>query len=197
MHQTENLDDGYMGSGKYLKRAIKKYGIDAFEKEILHVFDNEDDMRAKEKELVTEEYCLREDTYNICIGGKGGFWYLNNVYLTEEEILDRNRKNVKLTQTKEAREKAKKTIIDNNIKLGFATWEKEKIVEVVLKGLPKRTGVKRSLESRRKMSKLALGKNNSQYGTMWITNGTKNRKIKKDLTIPDGWYKGRVIKKES
>jgi hypothetical protein len=36
------------------------------------------------------------------------------------------------------------------------------------------------------------GQGNSQYGTMWITNGKQNRKIKKDIDImPDGWYKGR------
>ena len=34
-------------------------------------------MNAKEKELVTEEFCLREDTYNICEGGHGGFGYVN------------------------------------------------------------------------------------------------------------------------
>jgi hypothetical protein len=29
---------------------------------------------------------------------------------------------------------------------------------------------------------------------MWITNGTENRKIKKDLdNIPEGWYKGRKM----
>lgn len=37
------------------------------------------------------------------------------------------------------------------------------------------------------------GKNNSQYGTIWICNLElqKNKKIKKDEDIPDGWVKGR------
>lgn len=26
-HTTENIDDGYMGSGKIIKQAIKKYGV--------------------------------------------------------------------------------------------------------------------------------------------------------------------------
>ena len=36
-----------------------------------------------------------------------------------------------------------------------------------------------------------LGETNSQYGTMWITNGVENRKIKGENMIPDGWYRGR------
>ena len=35
-HQTEDLEDGYLGSGKHLKAAIKKYGK-SFVKEILFV----------------------------------------------------------------------------------------------------------------------------------------------------------------
>ena len=38
-----------------------------------------------------------------------------------------------------------------------------------------------------------IGKDNSQYGTCWITNGEQNKKIKKIETIPDGWKRGRKI----
>lgn len=71
-HQTENLDDGYMGSGTLLLRAVEKYGIDKFDKEILYVFDNEEQMNNMEKEIVTEEFLLREDVYNLMVGGTAG-----------------------------------------------------------------------------------------------------------------------------
>ena len=38
------------------------------------------------------------------------------------------------------------------------------------------------------------GEKNSQYGSMWITNGVESIKVKKDSIIPDGWNKGRKIK---
>jgi hypothetical protein len=72
MHKTDNLNDGYIGSGIYLNRAIDKHKIENFKKEIIFIFDNESDMRNKEKELVNEQYILRQDTYNIALGGKGG-----------------------------------------------------------------------------------------------------------------------------
>ena len=50
-----------------------------------------------------------------------------------------------------------------------------------------------------KLSKInhGLGESNSQFGTMWITNGTENKKIKADQVIPINWYKGRKIKKSN
>jgi hypothetical protein len=66
-HQTNDLNDGYLGSGKLLRRAIQKYGRQNFQREILYIFDNENDMNKKEKELVV----VSEDTYNLCDGGQG------------------------------------------------------------------------------------------------------------------------------
>ena len=77
-HQTKNLDDGYMGSGKRVKYVISKHGIENFKKEILYQFDNEDDMSAKEAELVTAEFLSEHNTYNLKVGGFGGFDYLNS-----------------------------------------------------------------------------------------------------------------------
>jgi hypothetical protein len=53
------------------------------------------------------------------------------------------------------------------------------------------TGSHHSTETVRLMSKNRLGSGNNQFGTVWITNGKENKKIKKDLLIPEGWCKGR------
>lgn len=56
-------------------------------------------------------------------------------------------------------------------------------------------GKKHSEETKQKIGKTnslkQKGENNSQYGSIWITNGIENKKIKKDSEIPQGWYKGR------
>jgi hypothetical protein len=53
-HKTKNIDDNYMGSGKYLNHAYKKHGVENFIKEILFVFTNASEMYAKEAEIVNE-----------------------------------------------------------------------------------------------------------------------------------------------
>jgi hypothetical protein len=73
VHMTKDVNDNYMGSGKLIKRAIEKYGVDNFEKKILHIFTNKRDAYKKEKELVTESLVNNKACYNIKEGGAGGF----------------------------------------------------------------------------------------------------------------------------
>lgn len=82
-HQTKNLNDGYLGSGKAFQSALKKYGKENFKKEILFIFDKEIDMNVKEQELVTEEIINNTDCYNAAIGGEGGPHFKNRKHSPE------------------------------------------------------------------------------------------------------------------
>ncbi len=68
-HQTNDLEDGYLGSGKLIQRAVAKHGPAAFSKRYLGIFDNRDAAENLEAEIVNREFTLRDDTYNICLGG--------------------------------------------------------------------------------------------------------------------------------
>ena len=86
VHQTKNPEifDGYLGRGlyknhsKYIKNpiapfhyAVKKYGFENFKREVLFIFNSREDAYNKESEIVNEEFILRNDTYNVALGGIG------------------------------------------------------------------------------------------------------------------------------
>jgi hypothetical protein len=73
MHSTKKLDDGYLGSGKYLRRSINKYGIENFKIEILDFFENREDLCVAEKKLITETILFDINCMNLKPGGFGGF----------------------------------------------------------------------------------------------------------------------------
>lgn len=73
VHKTSNLNDSYMGSGKLVQQAIRKYGVHNFTKTILELFPSRKEMYFREKEIVTEEFIQRRDVYNRNVGGDGGW----------------------------------------------------------------------------------------------------------------------------
>jgi hypothetical protein len=187
-HQTKNLDDGYLGSGKILKRSIAKHGEQNFKKEILHVFDNEEEMNLKEKELVTEEFCSRHDTYNLCPGGHGGFGFINKNGLNKNsdkfdipKYREQGRRFYKKWIEKyppghPVHEKKKAAALQSN--LGNTYWLGKEHSEIT----KLKMGLSKKITS--------AGSRNSQYGSFWITNGILNKKCR-DVT-PEGWRKGRI-----
>ena len=74
-HSTNNLNDGYIGSGKMLKRAIQKYGKENFVCIPMCYFDTYEESVDEEKFLVTREYCKDKNNYNIVEGGSNPIMY--------------------------------------------------------------------------------------------------------------------------
>lgn len=67
-------EDKYMGSGIYIKRALGKYGIHNFKKEILEVCDTEEQAFQREIFYIEEVKAYNNPNYyNISSGGNGGF----------------------------------------------------------------------------------------------------------------------------
>lgn len=81
MHKTKNINDGYMGSGKLIQRAIKKYGVENFSREILYHCNDYTHMCQTEAKIITEDVTNNPLCYNIVKGGNGGFEYINNAGL--------------------------------------------------------------------------------------------------------------------
>jgi len=193
-HQTTNLNDGYMGSGKILNYAIKKYGIENFTKEILFIYDNEAEMNAAEKKLVV----ISEETYNLCEGGKGGFSYINrtgkNIYENHGILSAKNARATlkrKRLDSEEYNQKYIQTMREKSI--DGVKSQKEKYPNGVWNGKKHKEESKRKIGEKNSLSQ--SGSKNSQFGTCWITNGQENKKIKKDLLdhfIGLGYKQGRL-----
>lgn len=73
--QDSKNNPEYLGSGKIIKRAIKKYGKENFKKEILEVCANQTELDIKEKYWIQELNTINQDIgYNVSFGGQTG-WY--------------------------------------------------------------------------------------------------------------------------
>lgn len=68
-HVTSDLDDGYMGSGKIIKHALKKYGRESFRKEWLGFYEDQEELNYMERVFADQTWVDRSDTYNLVLGG--------------------------------------------------------------------------------------------------------------------------------
>ena len=173
-HCTIKIENDYLGSGKRLRYSIRKYGKENFKKEILEFCNDPKHLAEREKLIVNEELLKNSLCMNLKIGGDGGW------YAAQEERL-------------------RKIKTDTNFHLFWKNKVSNGVLKSYQKGrkinLPNWSGKEHKEETKLKMSNSHKGKglkeSNSQYGTMWITNGSENKKIKVSDIIPKGYYKGR------
>jgi hypothetical protein len=171
-HKTENPNDDYLGSGLAIKRAIKYYGRSNFIKEVLFVFQHEDEMYQKERELV-EQNIENPLCYNLMEGGIGGFDHINSnrhIYqnpMKNPEVVRRN-----LESRSNGYSKDEQRVLQH----------RQKRLDNLKKAVEKNTGSKRPEHS-------ILMQEKSKLAEMWKTNretmidslsGTY------EITTPDG-----------
>lgn len=92
MHSTDDLNDGYLGSGTILSRSVKKYGRDAHVMEILFMFETRQEAADKERELITEELRASDVCMNIQRGGQGSHLRPDATEETKQKLSDASKK---------------------------------------------------------------------------------------------------------
>ncbi len=192
MHSTNDLKDDYLGSGTYLKRSIKKYGKENFKIEILHWKGNREELVNLEKEIVNEDVIKDSFCMNLKPGGLGGF--VNELHKLKfmnaaKNALETYKKLIK--ENPDCKKKYSQICSDRNKrKPGNGASHLSNYNAFKVHKQTEETKLKQSLANKGKRT----GKENSQFGTCWITKEGINKKIKKEELIPEGWLRGRKIK---
>lgn len=189
MHSTNNLNDGYLGSGDKLRRSVRKYGKNNHIKEILEYLPTREELAKREREIVTKELILDVKCMNLTIGGEAGG------FIDEKHMMKCSKAGNKAF--KEKLEEDKEFFIkfsEQSSKVTKKTHAEGKLTA------PDWTGKNHSDETKQLMSEkkkgLGTGETNSQYGTCWVTKDGINKKIKKEdleTYLNKGWCKGRNV----
>jgi len=72
IHSTDDLNDGYLGSGRRIYRSIKKHGAKNHRREILEYFATRKDLSNKEVEIVNSDLLEDPMCLNLKHGGDDG-----------------------------------------------------------------------------------------------------------------------------
>ena len=184
IHSTDNLNDGYMGSGRKLRRAINKYGIENFEKEIIKFFETREECAKYEQLIVNEDLIKDTACYNIALGGeqtccKGTAPVVEN----ESGICIRVPIEDKYKDEYSSLNAGFVTVIDKTTNTAVRITTGYKFTEEQ----------KQKLRNKFKEIGHNKGEKNSQYGTKWISKDGIKMKIKKeqlDEYLNNGWHLG-------
>jgi len=192
IYKTKNLVNGkiyigqhcgtkpsYLGSGKLLKTAIKKYGRENFKREILEYCDNFDHMN--EREII---WIARYDStnpligYNLEYGGNGKGKVneetkkkLSKAHKGKKRSEEHSRKIAQANKGKKHSEETKRKL--SEISLNMSEETKKKMSEA-------QKGRKVSEEHRKKIYEAFKGKKHSEETKRKLSEANKGKKMSKE-----------------
>ncbi len=164
LHSTDNLDDGYFGSGQLLWKSIKKHGKEKHSKEILEFFPTREELKIRERELVNEDTLKDPMCFNLHLGGMGGDPGMKGRIVSEEtrqKMAEAQKKRDPLTRLHTAETKAK---------ISASNTGKPKASESVTKSVATRLA-NMNEDTREKLGSGNRGKSMSEEQKMKIADG--------------------------
>lgn len=167
-HRTNNLNDGYAGSGKIIKDYFKHYdkveGL-TYVKEILHFYNDNDELNIAEKQLIGDKFENDKLCLNLKPGGMGNYNGAKQGHTVSEETKEKLRQ-ANLNRPEEIRKKFGQS------QRGKAPWNKgTKTPEETKQKLRKKHNL--SSEQHNKLSEWAKS-------FIWINNGIEVKHINKE-----------------
>ena len=191
-HSTKNLDDGYLGSGRALLKAITKYGKENFKREVLGQYQTAEDAYAAEKQIVDRAFAESTSTYNLILGGVQSCHH--EPKNPDQAHANKVKANAKLWANPEQRAHICKCLSERNKRF----WAEGKFQYHL-----DWTGKRHKQETKAKMRASHTGKHqgvlNPLYGKVWICH--IEQKVSKAVPLNDieqwlaqGWVKGRIYK---
>jgi len=198
MHSTDDLNDGYVGSGKQLWYSINKHGLDNHVCVILEFLPDRDTLRKREAALVCEDQLVDPMCMNLKLGGEGGWDHVQQ----HDNHKTWCRKGYDNSQP----------VSHHHSKMSTDVKYKKKVTDKIVATKMERYGHAGRLdakfqphtdESKRiigdKNAIHQVGSGNSQFGTCWIYHVAEQRcmKIPKENVViwqQQGWLIGRKMK---
>lgn len=190
MHSTDNLNDGYLGSGKRLWYSLNYHGKDNHIKEIIEFCENREILKVREREIVNEQLLSDNLCINIQVGGGGGFKDINHMMKVSKrgnEVFLEKMKNEDYRK-----EFSKKLSIAN--KKQYLEGRKEKKYFYNWNGKTHTNETKEKLSEIRKGT--GIGEKNSVYGRKWMTKNLINKMVHPndiDIFLKNGWVFGKYV----
>ncbi|MEN6292457.1 MAG: NUMOD3 domain-containing DNA-binding protein [Methanobacterium sp.] len=177
--QSVKNDKWYFGSGTYIKRAIEKYGLKNFKREIVCECNDREELNELEIHYIKELNCKIPNGYNISDGGDSGPGLFGDINPSKRpEVKEKMRKRMLGEGNPSKREDVKKKISEKNKgrKINYSEYGMERLVETSrerfinnnpmshIEFKEKLLKIVKSEEYRKRMSEATKGNKNGMYG---------------------------------